>query len=159
MGVVIKWSLILAVLVTILSLVIGMTGLHTNPIAGGLLTIGIAIIMNLAVVFMALREKAAENAYGAQLINGLLIGLVGGILIFVSSWTILTFVFPNYLSEMAAGYREFLTSAGIPADQVETQVEAIASSTPASQSLSGLIGTLFTSVIGGALIGIFVRRK
>ena len=159
MGVVVKWSVILAVLVAILSLVIAMTGLHTHPLAGGLLSIGIAIIMNIAVVFMALRETAGENTWGGQALNSLLIGLVAGVLIFASSYVILSMIFPDYLNEMADGHREFLAAGGLPGDQVETQVAAIRATTPASQSLSGLLGTFVTSLLSGAIIGIFLRRK
>lgn len=31
--------------------------------------------------------------------------------------------------------------------------------TPTNQALSGLMGTFFTSLIAGAIIGIFLRKK
>ena len=70
MNVVLKWSVILAALVAMVSLGLALTGLHTNPMAGFGFVV-LAIIMNLVVVFMALRETAGKNTYGKQLVNSL----------------------------------------------------------------------------------------
>jgi hypothetical protein len=159
MSVVIKWSVILTVLVAIVSVIINVAGLHKSPVAGGLGFIVLALLINLGVIALALKETAARNAYGAQLMNGVLIGLVAGVLILLTSWLLTTVIFPDTLEEMKEGYIAFFESAGLPADQVATQIEALEQQTPFRQALNGLIGTFFTSAIGAAIIGIFLRRK
>ncbi len=103
MNVVIKWSVVLAGVVAVFSLLIAVSGLHESPMVGGLGFVVVAILINLAAVFMALRETKHENAYGKQLLNGVLIGAIAGGLVFLSSWVMLSVVFPDYLDEMKAG--------------------------------------------------------
>ena len=159
MNAVVKWSIVLAGLVTVLSLVIGISGLHKNALVGGVLSIGIAILFNLGTVFMALKETATESSYGKQLLNGVSIGLIAGVLIFLSSWLLLTVIFPEYLDEMRAGYIDWLQAAGLPEEQMQQQIATMEATTPVSQSLAGLMGTFFTSLIAAAIIGIFLRKK
>jgi len=159
MSVVIKWSVILALLVTILSVVIAVTGLHRNPILGGLVSVVIAIIFNVAVIILALRETAAANGYGRQLANAALIGLVGGVLVFLSSWFLLSTVFPHYIEETIAGAEQWFRASGLPEDQIQDQLKRMTAMTPVIQSFYGLLGTFFTSLIVGAITAAFARKK
>ena len=159
MNVVIKWSVILAALVAVLSVVIALTGLHQNPMVGGMVSIVIAIAINVVVVFLALKQTAAENFYGKQLLNGVLIGAVAGVLILLTSWLLLAVVFPDYLAQMAAGYEEWFEAAGMTEDQIDTQMQKLDNATALGQSIAGLIGTFFTSIIAAAIIAIFKRKK
>ena len=159
MGVVVKWSLILAASVAAMTVVINLTGMHTSPLAGGILAIGIAIILNVLTLFMALRATAPQNTYGGQLLNALMFGLVAGVLIFACSWILSTYIFPNTVSEMVAGFKEWIQQSGLPEDQVQAQMQAMDQTTATTQARNGAIGTLFTSLIAGAIIAIFQRRK
>ena len=159
MNVVIKWSVILAALVAVLSVVIALTGLHQNPMVGGMVSIVIAIAINVVVVFLALKQTAAENAYGKQLLNGVLIGAVAGVLILLTSWFLLGVVFPDYLTQMAAGYEEWFEAAGMTEEQIDTQMQRMDNATAFGQSIAGLIGTFFTSIFAAAIIAIFKRKK
>jgi L-cystine uptake protein TcyP (sodium:dicarboxylate symporter family) len=159
MNVAVKWSVILAVLVTALTVVLKLSGLHANPIAGGVAAIGIAIVLNLVVVYMALRQTASESTYGKQVLSGVLIGLIGGALIFLSSWLLLAVVFPDYLEELREGYVAWLESTGMPEGQLQQQIEQMDRATPLRQSVPGFIGTLATSIVAAAIIGIFLRKK
>ncbi len=159
MNAVVKWSVVLAVLVFALSIAMALTGLHANPLLGGLLSIVAAILIDIGCVFMALKQTAPASSYVKQLINGLLIGVIGGALVFISSWLLLEAIFPDYLDEMRAGYEEWTKAAGLPEDQVRQQLAAMEAATPASQSLAGLAGTFFTSLVAGAILGIFLRKK
>jgi hypothetical protein len=159
MGVVIKWSVILVIAVAALTVVINLTGLHTNPLAGGIIAIGVAIILNVWTLFMALRATATGNTYGAQLLNALMFGLLAGVLIFACSWILSTYVFPDTVHEMQAGFKEWVQNANLSEAQVQSQIAAIDQVTATSQAMNGAIGTLFTSLIAGAIIAIFKRRK
>jgi hypothetical protein len=159
MSAVIKWSVILGVAVTIFSAIWIAAGMHTSPIVGSLGSIAIAILINLVVVFLCLRETAAENRYGKQLLNGALLGLFGGILIFLGSWLLVAVVFPHSLDEIREAYTTWLQSSGLPQAQVDQQIQKLQGTTAARQAVGGLIGTFITSVIAAAIIAIFQRQK
>ena len=86
-------------------------------------------------------------------------GLVAGVLIFACSWILSTYIFPNTVSEMVAGFKEWIQQSGLPEAQVQAQMQAMDQTTATSQAMNGAIGTLFTSLIAGAIIAIFQRRK
>lgn len=159
MSVVIKWSVILTALVAVVTIGTMRISLGGNPIVGGLVFLVLAIVLNLGVVFMALRETAAENAYGKQLVNGVAIGAVAGLLIFGFSFVNLSYISPDYLDRMPEVMGESMASMGASETQVAAAVEEMENTTPLQQSIGGLIGTFFTSLIGAALIGIVVRKK
>ena len=158
MNSVIKWSLILVVLVTAANLVILGTGMHKSMV-GGLVFIALAVLLNIGAVVMALRETSAESSYGKQLVNGLLIGAIAGVLIFGASWLTLSVFFPQSIPEMVAGSKAFLESAPLPEAQKEQQMAALDETTAMGQALSGLIGTFFTSALVAAIAAAFLRKK
>jgi hypothetical protein len=159
MAAVLKASVALTVLIALLTIVLAVTGLHKNPIVGGLGGIAVAILFNIGCVLWCLKQTASENGYGKQFLNGLFIGVIAGALIFIVSWVMLTVVFPHYLAEVQQANIELLRSAGMPDEQLQARVASIEAATPVSQSLAGLVGTLVTSVIAGAIIAIFRRKK
>ena len=61
-------------------------------------------------------------------------------LIFLSSWLMLTMVFPDYLAESREGAIAFLESMNFPEAQLEVQIEKLDDATPLNQASSGLIG-------------------
>ncbi len=158
MNVILKASVTLAALVAGLSVAIAITGLHGNPITGGLLFIGLSVLMNVVIVVWALQQTAAGNSYGGQLLNGVWIGLIAGSLIFLFSWSLLTVLFPDYLAEMKAGYVEWVESRDLSAPEIERQMSAIDSMTPLSQAIPGFLGTFATSVLAAAMVGAIQRR-
>jgi hypothetical protein len=159
MKAVITASVVLAVLVTLVSIVIAATGLHENPMVVGPGFILVAIVINLGAVFWALKSNAAEAGYGRQLGNGALIGIIAGVVIFLASFVLLTYVFPDYIAEMRAGTLEFMEGAGVPQDKLDQQAAAMEAMTPATQALNGTLGTFFTSLVGAAILAIFLRKK
>lgn len=159
MNAVIKASVVLAVAVTVVSYLVYFTGLHTNPVVGGLGSIVIFILLNIAAVIWALRQTAAENGYGKQLLNGLLVGVIGGVLIFVLSWATLSFILPGYLEDVKAANISWMESMNMPEEALEQQIAKIESTSPASQAGGGFIGTVVTSLVVGAITAIFVRKK
>ena len=158
MNAVVKGSVGLAVAVGLVSILYVALGLHTNPMMG-LVSIALFIVFNVGAVYWVLNQSAAENAYGAQLLNGLILGAIAGVLIFVFSWLNLAVIFPDAMEEMRVGYIEWMEAAGLPQDQLDKQIAKLDEATPVSQSLPGLIGTLVTSVIVAAIVAIFKRKK
>jgi hypothetical protein len=159
MNAVIKAGVALAVLVWIVSVIWAVAGLHqTNPIVG-LVFLVVVIVLNVGCIYWALKQTAAENGYGKQLWNVILFGLVAGVLICALSMLNLTVLFPNYLEEESTAVIEFMEGAGMPEEALQGRIEQIEARTPLRQSINGLIGTFFTSLIVGAVVAIFVRKK
>ena len=113
---------------------------------------------NVSPVVWALKQTAGENGYGRQLGNAALIGLIGGVLVFAGSMLLFT-VFPNYLEEFKTAQIAGLEQWNLPEDRLEAQIAQIEAVTPVRSSLQGAIGTLFTSLIVGAIVAIFQRKK
>ena len=159
MNAVVKGSIALAGAVALVSILMAVTGMHKNPILGGIVSLVVVIGLDIVAVWWVLKQTAADNGYGKQLLNGLLVGVVAGVLIFLFSWVMLTVLFPNYMDEANDAMIEWMESSGMPQEQVEAQIERAENATPLRQSMAGLIGTFFTSLIAGAIVAIFVRKK
>ena len=153
----VRFGLILGVVVAALGYLVPILGLHTNPIVPTVF-VGAAVVVNVVCVFLALRQTAADATWMRQVVNGLVVGAIGAVLIFVGSWTMTTWVFPNYYAEYVAAAREMLTAAGLSADQVAAQMAAIEGTTPAGSAFSGAVGAIITSVVAGAVVGAFKRQ-
>ncbi len=152
----VKYGLALGIVVGVLGFLIPIFGLHTNPYALTPFRL-LAIIINIVCVYMALRETAATATWVRQAANGLVVGVIGGAILFVSSWVMTAVVFPDYHAELAAAMRGPLEAAGVPANQIDAQVAALVGS-PVSSALWGAIGAIVTAVAAGAVIGIFKRQ-
>lgn len=153
----VRFGLILGIAVAALGYVVPIAGLHTDPIMPTVF-VAAAVVVNVVCVFLALRQTAADAAWTRQVANALMVGGIGAVLIFAGSWTMTTWVFPEYYAEYAAAMRATLTAAGLPEAQVSAQMAAVEDTTPAGSALSGAIGALITSAVAGAVVGIFKRK-
>ena len=152
----IKYGLTLGIIVALLGYVVPIAGLHTNTFMPTVF-VGLAMLINVVAVFLALRETAESTAWGGQFVNALVVGVIGATLIFLGSWTMTALVFTDYYAEYAAAMRETLTAAGIAQDIIDAQMAAVEATTPVSSAFSGAIGAVITSAVAGAVIAIFKR--
>lgn len=155
----VKWGAILGVVVGAMGFVFGGAGLHANPATTAMVFVGLSIVINVVVVIVGLRATAGGSSWGRQLANAGVIGVVGAVIIFASSWLMTVVVFPDYYSEMFEGYRQGFASAGMSPEQIATEMRPIEATTPVRSALSGATGTIFTSLAVGALAGIRLRQK
>lgn len=155
---VIKASVGLVLVVMAVSVLMYVTGLHQNPLIGGLLSLVLVIGANVGAVLWALNQTAGENGYLRQLGNGALIGIVGGTLVFLGSMVLLT-ALPDYLEDMKVMQISTLEQLNLDEEAKEQQIAKIEAVTPVSSSMQGLIGTFFTSLIVGAIVAIFKRKR
>ncbi len=153
MNVPLRYGLILGILVTVINLAIPALGLHTS-IGISAIFLVVVIAINIAVVIMALRQTAAVANYGGQVINGLVLGVVGGVVVFAGSWLTTSVVFPNYMAEVMEATRETLESFGIPSGEIDAQ---LAMGSSVGSAFQGAIGTVVTSVVVAAITAIFKR--
>jgi hypothetical protein len=159
MNPVIKASLILVAAVAVVQLGMAAAGFHENPIVAGLVSLVVFIGINIGAVVWALKQTAADSAYGKQLMNGAVIGLLGGVMIMAFSFLMLTFIFPNYIQEARDAAIAFYEGSGMSEAQIDAAVVKLDAMTPANQALQGAVGTFGTSVIVAAIAGIFLRKK
>ena len=155
----IRWGAILGIVVGATGFVFAGAGLHTNPATTAMVFVGLAIMINVAVVILGLRATAVGSSWARQLANAGVIGVVGAVIIFASSWVMTVVVFPDYYTEMFEGYRQGFASSGMTQNEVATQMQAIEASTPVSSALSGATGAIFTSLVVGALAAVRLRQK
>ena len=65
----------------------------------------------------------------------------------------------DYLEEMKTMQIASLEQWNLPEDAMDKQIAKIEAVTPVSSSMQGMIGTFFTSLIIGAIVAIFKRKK
>lgn len=159
MGPAVKWGVILAVGVVAVSAAMIGSGLHRNAMVYGLVAITVFIVLNIVAVIMALRQTAGEKGYLGQLGSGIVLGLVGGALIFVLSYLTTSVLFPEAIPEMVEAQLELMAQSGMPQEELEAQAERLRGTTSAEGALQGTIGTIVTSTIVAAIAAIFLRRK
>ena len=158
MKVPLRWGVILGGAVAVLSLVSGLAGWH-RVYEMSFVYLAIAILINVATIVLCLREQASSEGWLSQVKNGLVVGLVGSAIIFVSSWLVTTVVFPNYFAEMADGYREAYVNMGLSEDEVADLVAATAATSPIRSAFDGVAGTVATSLVVAAIAGGWLRSK
>jgi len=158
MGAAVRWGVILAIVVTVFNALWVLAGLHTSLTAAAGYLAAVTILDIVAVV-LALKVTASENSYGGQFLGGVVLGAVGGVLIFLTSWLMLSFVFPNVIQEQIAGFTEAYQSLPLSDAERQRAIGALQGVTATNSAFQGAMGTLFTSVIVAAIAGIFLRRK
>ncbi len=159
MSVVIKAAVILALLVEAVAVLFAVAGLHESNPVFGIVFLVLVIGLNVACVFWVLKRTAADNGYGKQLLNATVLGLVAGTLIFVLSVVNLKLLFPDYIEQSNTAMLEFFEGLSMPEAALEQQAAKLEARTAVGESLNALIGTFFTSLIGGAIVAIFKRKK
>ena len=140
--------------------VMGFTGWYKIPTLGGVLFITGAMAIEIAALIWGLRRTASSRSYGGQILAGTMMAIVAGVIIIVSSLVFTTVVFPNYFADIEHAYRTALQQQGKTDAEIAAAIRAsAASATPMAQAMSGFIGTLVTGIVASAIIGLFVRRR
>lgn len=154
----IKWGLILGAAIAIQTFVFAVAGWHTAYNMAWV-WLAIAIGLNVAAVVLCLRETASDRTWAGQLQAGLTLGVVASVLVFLSTWVVTGFMFPDYYLEMADGYRETLMGMDMSQDEVDQSVAAIAGTSAVRSGVEGVVGTMVVSFVAAAVAGVWIRRK
>jgi uncharacterized protein DUF4199 len=140
--------------------VMGFTGWYKIPTLGGVLFISVAMAIEIAGLIWGLRQTAPSRAYGGQILAGTMMAIVAGVIIIVSSLVFTTIVFPTYFADIEQAYRTALQQQGKSDAEIAAAIQAsAAAATPMAQAMSGFIGTLVTGIVASAIIGFVVRRR
>ena len=141
------------------TLVMGYTRWYRDPT---LLNLFWAVMgFELLALIWGLRGTAAEGRrYGGQVLAGVLISIVGGVIVMGCSLLFTVVLFPNYFRELAAINENLLRSAGKTEEEIRTAMAAyMSTATPMMNALSGFLGTVITGLFMTLVIAIFVRAK
>jgi len=83
MSIPIRAGVLLGVLCTIWTFVMGFTGWYKDPVMLNLFFL--VILLEIGIVIWALRQTAPEATWGGQIVNGLVLSLVASVIIFAGS--------------------------------------------------------------------------
>ena len=157
---ILKPSLILVALVSLVSIVIYATGFHKNFMAGQMVFLALAIAINVAVVVWSLGQSGDTNTYGQQVSKAAGIGVLSGALIVLTSWLLLSVVFPER-SARSSGKRRSPIWTAPTCRRSRSMLRCRRSTTPRpmSQAVPGGVGAFFTSLVSGAVFAFFRRKK
>jgi len=155
----VKAGLVLGILVSAWTYVMGITGWYRHPMLSNLFWL--VIVIQIGVLVWGLRLTAGEGkSYWGQVRAGTMISLVGGIIIFCGSYLFTSAVFPNYFAEIRTLGEEMLRSQGMSDPQIKSALDAQAPmQTSFMQALFGFIGTVVTGPIVSMILGIFLKKK
>jgi hypothetical protein len=158
MSVPIRAGILLGVLCVVWTFVMGFTGWYKDPVMLNLFFL--VVPLEIGFVIWALRKTAAGSTWGGQVVNGLVLSVVAGVIIFAGSLLFTTVAFPNYFTDIQAVQTEMLKSAGMPEAEIQAQVAAAAAmQTPFINAITGVIGTVVTGLVVAAIAGAFWRKK
>jgi hypothetical protein len=157
MSPVLSAGLLIGVLCGVWTFVMGFTGWYRDPVM--LSMFFVVILIELGGLYWGLKQTAAQGrGYGQQLVAGIAMSVIAGLVIIGSSLLFTTVAFPNYFQELEAMQRQQLAAGGSTPAEIEAAVQAQAvMATPMMNALAGFIGTVITGIIGSAIIAIFVK--
>jgi hypothetical protein len=152
-------GVVLGLIVGVWMFIYGFAGFYKSQQTGWLFIAG-ATLIEIGVLIWGLKKTVAEGKrYGGQLVAGLLICLIGGVIIIVFSM-VWTAVFPDVFEVTEALTADRLADTGLSEEQIEAQMAATAfTRTPLFSAISGFIGTMFTGLIISLITAAFIRVK
>ena len=154
----VKAGLGLALTVTLWNLAIILAGLHANMLASFAFIV-VSIVLNGGALLWSLTQTADSQTFGLQIRDSAILGVVAAVLIFATSWLTLDVFFPDACDETLEVVVRYIEGLALSDEDKAREFARIESRTAAKQALMGMWGTLLTSVVLGAVISIFKRKK
>lgn len=153
-------GIVLGLLVGVWMFVVGAAGWYRNPDMGWLFNVG-AIVIEIGLLIWGLKQTAAAGRrYGGQVLAGLSICLIGGLIIVLVSLVWSGLVFTDVFDVMSDVAADRMADQGMGDQEIDDMLAATAfMRTPLAQALMGLIGTLVTGLILSLIVAAFVRHK
>jgi hypothetical protein len=159
MSTTVKAGLVLGVIVSAWTYLMGITGWYKDPALLNLFWV--VILIQIGVLIWGVRVTAAEGkSYWGQVKAGTIISLVGGVIIFCGSYLFTSVVFPHYFTDIRTLGEEILRAKGMSDTQIKTTLDAQAVvQTSFMQALFGFLGTVITGPIVSMTLGAFFKKK
>lgn len=150
-------GLVLGVLVVLWNAIVMGAGLFRDPSTAWVFWLVVPI--NIGVIIWGLRQTRFDKGYGGQVLNGLVIGVVGAIVIVIGAYVLMTAVFPGYLDEVRVMQEEILAQQATTPEQRQVQQQALDfAMQPWLQALMGGIGTIVTSLITALIAAVWLKK-
>ncbi|MCU0256085.1 MAG: DUF4199 domain-containing protein [Vicinamibacterales bacterium] len=154
----VKTGLAIGIVTFLWTLVMGVTGWYKDPAM--VPAFFLVIVFEVLLLYWGLKQTAATNGYGAQVVAGTMMAVVAAVVIAAGSYLFTTVLFPNYFDDLRDMQTQMLKAQGVAEAEIARQVEAaMQMQTPVINAVTGAIGTIVTGAIASALIAIGVRRK
>jgi len=151
----VKFGIYTGLSVAVWTIIMGYTGWFKDPILLNLFWV--VVIFQFVLLFIGMKKSSIEvntngesgKSYTQLIKDGLLITIIAGVLIFLSSIFFTTVLYPEYFSELHESYRQILTSLGKSEIEIEKLLEENSrTQTPFLQAfLTGLLGSAIFSAI------------
>lgn len=154
----VRWGVALGVAVAVVQVVFALAGWHRSYDMAAVF-LAVVVPLNVIAVLLSLRRTASTTGWVGQVRNAAVLGAVASVIVFVGSWIVSGVMIPDYFDQMAEGYRSAYVARGLSDTEVEELVRATAATSPVRSAFDGVVGTLATSLIVGALAGIWLRRR
>ena len=154
----IKSGILIGVLCGVWMLIMGYTSWYKNPTMYNVFFV--VILLQIGVMVWGLKQTAADKAYAGQVIEGTLMSVYGGVILFVLSLVFTGVLFPHYFEEIQNMYAQIMRSQGKTEQEIADAVQAaMKTQTTFLQALFGLLGTVATGVVASLIIAIIYRKK
>lgn len=154
----VRSGIVLGVLVEVWTAVVIVARWHLDPVL--MMMFFLVVPLQVVIMVLALRREAPVSGYGKQVVNGLVLSAVAGVIVFAGSYLLTTVVFPNYFPEIRAAGEAMLAKAGRTPEQIAGEMAKNASMyEPVQNSISGVIGCVVTGLVISLVAGAFLRRK
>jgi len=152
-------GLLIGVLCGLWTFVMGFTGWYKDPSKTA--AFFVVILIEVAGLMWGLRRTAVQGrTYSGQVVAGTLMSIIAGVVIVGFSMLFTTVAFPEYFTELEAGYRQMLQQQGKSQEEIATEIAAwSAGQTPMTQAMYGLMGTFVTGVVVSAIVSIWIRAS
>lgn len=151
-------GLLLGMLVSVWTFVMGLTGWYHHPSL--LLLFWVVIPVQVAVLLWSLRKTSSQAGYGRQVLNGLSISVIASMIIFGASLCFTTLAFPHYFQDMEALGRLKMAEAGLGPERIEEVIRLQAPwQKPLPTAFSGVLGTWVTGLVTSLVAAVWLRRK
>jgi hypothetical protein len=135
------------------------TGWYTDPAKLNLFVI--VYIVLLGGLIWGLRRTAAEGRpYSGQVVAGTQMSVIAGAVLFVASFVLTGFLFPDYFDRVNEFAREVMAGEGKSEEEIQQVLtDAAPSLTPVRNALAVAVGTVVRGIAATALISVWVRAE
>ena len=144
-------GVILGIMVVVWTLLHGFTGWYKDP--GMSWTFWMVIPFQIILlVWMLKNTKKQGFGYGQQVLAGVVMSLVAGVIIFAGTYLVTTAVFPTYYADIQAMLERIRAATGKP-------VGAGPPMTAMSSSVKAFLGTFCTGLIVSVIAAVLIRDR
>lgn len=159
----IKFGIILGLGICAYTMLAHLLGFYTNNIQAGKYGDIVIILLPIAVLFLAIREKRKRSGsltVSEGVKTGLLVALVSFSISATFLWLYHHYINPGWLEFIIAYERESMLRAGMGASEITTRIDQIrAGNSDFAQLVGGFIGTMVLSLILSLIFSLILRSK